>query len=84
MCFFTVMIMGQENPSNTVDISVPQTWSRKLSGKWSAKLYKQLSGKCSPEFGGEFREMFPTDRLSIFDGIWAVPRHFFRCLRKNV
>ena len=58
-----------ENPSNNVQKSVPQEWSGKLSGKWS--------GKRSPDFEGEFIEMFPMDRLYIFDGIWAVPRHFF-------
>ena len=64
-----------------------QTWPRKRPPKeneqWSGKWSKKWSGKRSPDFEGEFIEMFPTDRLSIFDGIWAVPRHFFSTSQKK-
>ena len=48
---------------------------RKIVEKWSRKR--------SPDFEGEFIEMFPTDRLSIFGGIWAIPRHFFSTSQKK-
>ena len=58
-----------------------QRMVRKIDQRWSNKW----SGKCSPDFEGEFIDMFPIDRLSIFDGIWTIPRHlFFRRLRNNV
>ena len=47
------------------------------------KIVEKLSRKRSPDCEGEFIEMFPTDRLSIFDGIWAVPRHFFSMSQKK-
>ena len=76
-----------------MNMSVGQPWLRKVTKhgpgnghnivrKWSGNVGQKndptkWSGKCSPDFEGEFIEMFPTDRLSIFDGIWAVPRHIF-------
>ena len=51
--------------------------SNTIINTWPGKWSKKWSGKRSPDFEGEFIEMFPMDRLAIFDRFWVVLRHFF-------
>ena len=67
--------------SDNVSKNGPKTLDNTLSKKWSGGLCQQLSnkwfGKLSPNFESEFVEMFPVDRLSIFEGFRFIPKHFF-------
>ena len=81
MNFFS-STMAQKNSTHAR--SILQTNGPNTGPEIWLKWYKKWSGQCSLDFEGEFVEMFPVDHVSICCSFWSIPRHLFRCLRKNV
>ena len=76
----------KHGPGNTPPKNVWQIYKRivqKMVQKFGLKIVWKYSEKCSPDCEGEFVDVFPTDRSSVFDGFWAVLRHFFSMSQKK-